>query len=91
MDSINGLKVNESKCNFLPFARGSLTLDTSYSIDNNILDRVGSTRDLGVMVDFSMSFDDQNSAVVKKSLRILGFIKNVSSDFRSASNTLAYI
>ena len=40
------------------------------------------------MVDFSISFDDQISAGVQKSLRILDFIKNVSSDFQSASTLM---
>ena len=79
---INELKVNESGCNFLSFARGSLTLDNSYTIDNTTLGRIGSTRDLGVMITPVCHLPiryDQISAVVKESLRIVGFIKNVST------------
>ena len=54
----NRLRVNESKCNFLSFARGSLALRTTYHIDSKVLERVDYTRDLGVVFDSTMSFDN---------------------------------
>ena len=42
-------------------------------------------RDLGVVFDGKMTFGNQIEIVVDKCLRTLGFIKNVSRDFRSAS------
>ena len=67
----NGLDVNKSKCNCLPFARGALALRTTYHTGNRILERVDSTRDLGVVFDCAMSFDNQISTVVKKLSKFL--------------------
>ena len=41
-------------------------------------------RDLGVIVDSKISFGNQVESVVNKCLRTLGFIKNVSRDFKCA-------
>ena len=88
--SANGLTVNNSKCNFILLARGSLNLQTAYMIGKVSLGRVDYIRDLGVMIDSTMSFDAQISTVVKKCLKILGFMKNASSDFRRLS-TLVHL
>ena len=83
--AINGLSVNSSKCFFVSFARSQLQLGTSYLIHNSQLEGVDSMRDLGVVFDSKMTFGNQIEIVVNKCLRTLGFIKNVSRDFRSAS------
>ena len=79
-----GLNVNNSKCNHISFARGPLTLQSSYRLDNTYLGRVDSIRDLGVIMDSKMSFDAQVSAVVKKSLKILGLLKKGLKCFQEA-------
>ena len=43
-----------------------------------------------VIFDSRMSLNDQIAEIVKKSLRILGFVKNISSVFRNAS-TLVHL
>ena len=85
LDFSERFTVNNSTCNFMSLARGLLNLQTAYTIVDVSLGRVDSIRDLGVMIGSTMSFDVQISTVVKKSLKILGFIKNVSSDFRRPS------
>ena len=89
--SANGLTVNNSKCNFISLAKGSLNLQTAYTIGNVSLERVDSIRDLGVMIDSTMTFDVQIFTVVKKSLKILGFIKNISSDYIDHRRSLVQI
>ena len=49
------------------------------------MEEVDSMRDLGVIFDAKMTFGNQIEIVVNKCLRTLGFIKNVSRDFNSAS------
>ena len=61
--SANGLNVNNSKCYYISFARGPLTLQSTYRLGNTYLGRVNSIRDLSV----KMSFDVQIPTVVKKS------------------------
>ena len=83
--SINGLSVNSSKYFFVSFARSQSQLGTSYSIHNSQLEGVDSIRDLCVILEAKMTFGNQIETVVNKCLRTLGFIKNVSRDFKSVS------
>ena len=81
-----GLAINFSKCNIIFFVRGTSTFDFEYSINSEVLPRVDSLRDLGVVYDSSLSFQDQINAVTKKCLKLLGFIRNVTLDFQQASS-----
>ena len=69
---------------------GTRIFKVNYSIDSQILDRVQTIRDLGVIYDSSLSFDQRTKSVVTKCLEILGFIRNVTLDFRNVS-TLVYL
>ena len=83
--SSNGLVVNPRKCFFMSFSRCPCESPSSYKIGDCSLARVDSMRNLGVIFDSAMSFENQIQNVVNKCLKTLGFIKNVSRDFRSAS------
>ena len=52
--SANDLTVNNSKGNYISFARGPLTLQSTYRLGNTYLGRVDTIRDLGVMMDSKM-------------------------------------
>ena len=51
------------------------------AISNTELDRVEQIKDLGVVMDASLSFNEQLKSVINKCLRISGFIRNVTIDF----------
>ena len=61
-----------------------------YLLSNTELDRVEQIKDLGVVMDASLSFDEQLKSVINKCLRILGFIRNVTIDF-SNPFTIIYL
>ena len=61
-----------------------------YKLANFELERVDHIRDLGVIMDKSLSYRDQLQVVVKKCLRIFGFIRNVTIDFNN-HQTIAYL
>ena len=86
----NGLQVNLSKSNIISFSRNLLDPRYEYSIDSSPLVRADSVRDLGVTYGSTLSFDTQITQYVKKCTRLLGFIRNVTFDFRNAS-TLVYL
>ena len=81
----NGLSMNSSKWFFMSFARRPFQLGTSYSIKNSHIEGVDFMRDLCVIFDVKMTFGNQIETVVNKCLRTLGFMKNMSHDFKSAS------
>ena len=61
------------------------------SIDSQILERVETIGDIvGVIYDSSTSLDYQVKTVIEKCLKILGFIRKMTVDFRNVS-TLAYL
>ena len=86
----NGLQINLLKCNVISFLRGVSTFEFEYSIDSVMLDKVDTIRDLGVIYDKSLTFEEQIKVVTKKCSKILGFIRNVTFDFRSP-HTLAHL
>ena len=86
----NGLQINLSKSNIISFSRNPLYPRYEYSIDSSPLVRVDSVRDLRVTYDSTLSFETQIAQCVKKCTRLLGFIRNVTCDFRKVS-TLVYL
>ena len=83
--SANRLAVNPNKCIFMTFSRSPSVPMAPYKMNDCILERADSIRDLGVIMDPTMSFGIQIQSVVNKCLRTLEFIKNVSRDLRVAS------
>jgi hypothetical protein len=51
-------------------------------LGENILDRVDSINDLGVLMDSKMSFTGHIDVTVGKALAMLGFVKRLSYEFR---------
>ena len=54
----NGLNINLSKCNIISFSRQPTTFEFEYSTDSQVLPRVDSIRDLGVVYDSTLKFDE---------------------------------
>ena len=86
----NGLQINLNKCRVISFYHGLQKISAHYFIAETELDRVDQLRDLGVIMDSSLSFKEQLKVVVNKCLKIFGFIRNVTLDFKNAS-TIIYL
>ena len=86
----NGLPINLSKCKVISFCVGECPFSTHYKLGNIELERVDQIRDLGVIMDKSLSFREQSQVVIKKCLRIFGFIRNVTIDFNNLF-TISYL
>ena len=80
--------INFEKSKIITFFRVSRTFEIDYSIDFPILERVDTIRDLGIIYDSSLSFDQQNKTVVNKCLKILEFIRKVTLNFQNVSTLI---
>ena len=56
-----------------------------YKIDNVILIKTPSTRDLGITIDSTMSFTSHISDVISRVLKMTGFVKRCTRDFTNVS------
>ena len=74
----NGLLINFEQSKLITFSRGTRMFEVDYSIDSRVLERVKEIRNLEVIYGSSLSFYSQFKTVVKKCLRILGFIRNIT-------------
>ena len=77
----NCLNLNYSKCKVISFGKCKNKISFDYSIDNNILQRVSTVNDLGILFDESLSFTDHIEAICKDSMKLLGFIIRSTKDF----------
>ncbi len=79
----NKLFLNVSKCNVVRFHRIKSPILFEYKLNDAVLSSQDTVRDLGVYLDKSLSFEAHINHVSNKALRMLGFIKNIGSDFTS--------
>lgn len=71
----NGMNVNIKKCKAISFTRCRTVLKYSYKIGPSTLERVDSIRDLGVILDSKLRFNEQISTTAAKAFAILGYIR----------------
>lgn len=88
----NDLELNIEKCKILSFSRKREFTQYTYCIRGSKLEHVDSFRDLGVMMDRSMSFKYQIDDVINKCNRKVGFIIRFTKDFKETrSLVILYI
>ena len=77
----NGLPFNPGKCKVISFSQGVRKFSQPYILLDNELERVAKIRDLGVVLDSSLNFEQLLRVVVNKCLRLFGFMRNITPDF----------
>lgn len=80
--SINKLDLNPSKCSFITFTRKRLPITSTYYLKGQSLRREHKVRDLGIIHDSKLLFDEHVDYIVKKALKSLGFIMRLSREFK---------
>lgn len=85
----NRLFLNINKCYHISFTRLMINTNFQYVIDNNTLKSVDSIRDLGITLDKKCMFDLHIENIVKKALRMLGFILRVSKSFKNPASLIS--
>lgn len=78
----NKMKLNVNKCKIQSFSKNNTKVLFNYVCNGTQLERVTSVKDLGVIFDSSLSFIPHLDSIVSSSLKILGFIKRNTEDFR---------
>lgn len=77
----NGMELNIKKCKTIVFTRRQSQIGFEYSVGTEILERVASIRDLGVIFDTKLSFNEHISVTTAKAFAALGFIRRITSNF----------
>lgn len=63
-------------------------LEYHYKIGNDIVPRVSSKRDLGVIIDNKLSFAEHISVTIRKAYQMLGFILRCSKFFKKSESVI---
>jgi Reverse transcriptase (RNA-dependent DNA polymerase) len=77
---VNMLELNVEKCFCITFARIFNLIDSSYTIMDRTLNKCGSIKDLGVIMDSKLDFREHVISIVNRGLKNLGFIFRSSRD-----------
>lgn len=78
---VNKLLLNANKCNVLSFSLKSSPIIFDYNLDNVIIQRPLTFRDLGVTFDNKLSFINHIDTIVSEAFKNLGFIVRTSREF----------
>lgn len=80
------MTLNINKCFFINFSlKRSLNVSFNYSLFDSILTQVTNVCDLGVVFCSNMSFSPHIDQIVKKSYRMLGFVRRTMKDVNDAN------
>lgn len=77
----NKLHLNIGKCKIMTFYRNKDPYFHNYTIGHHKLERVTSFKDLGVILDSKMTFNDHINATIAKANSMLGFVRRTTKDF----------
>jgi hypothetical protein len=78
----NGMELNVKKCFHIKFSRKQNTLRSKYTIGGTVVDEVTSIRDLGVILDKKLTFQEHIEHIMKKASKMLGFVIRNTREFR---------
>ena len=80
--TINFLTLSVHKCNVISFHRKLKPIEYDYTITNQKLERVDNIRDLGILLDTSLTFRMHLNEIVSKANQRLGFIFKICDEFK---------
>lgn len=77
----NDMHLNIDKCKHIRFSKKRDNVVFNYYIENELLQSVSVIRDLGVLLDSSLSFVNHIDFIVSRAMRMSGFIKRITLNF----------
>ena len=84
------LELNVNKCQSITYSRKRVhSCSRDYYINNDIVGRVTSVRDLGVICDIELNFRDHIDGIINRANSMLGFVKRWSKEFQDPYVTKA--
>ena len=84
-----GLKVNASKCSVMTFTRRTTPIDFEYRYQDIVLSRVTSMRDLGVIYDQTLSFNNHINQLTKECLQLFALVRRFGRELTDPHAILA--
>lgn len=78
----NHLFLNSDKCYIISYTRKKKPITYDYRINDGILERVTTIRDLGIIMDSTLSFIPHIDHILASAFRNLGFILRISKPFK---------
>lgn len=78
----NELMVNPTKCSSITFTRKVTRSSRKYYLGQTELDETLTVKDLGVDIAYNFCFDSHINRITSNAMRVLGFIKRFSGDFK---------
>ena len=79
--ALNRMELTAPKCRVLTVTRRKTGVVFRYSINNEALDSVQSIRDLGGVINKSVSFTEHYSGIISTASKMLGYIKKTAANF----------
>lgn len=79
--ALNDMNLNIDKCKVMKFYKKKNITLYEYKIGDSILESVDVIKDLGVIFDKDLNFNDHVNYITNKALKILGYIKRSLCDF----------
>ena len=86
-----GLTFNESKCTHMSISRKSCTLNCSYHLNHITISKVYVSKDLGILIDNHLKFDQHIQQSVLKANRVLWMLKRSIVDTNCEIKKLFYV
>ena len=81
---VSGLPIKLSKCNVISFHRKKVPVQFNYTLNQHQVQQVVTISDLGIIMDSALTYQDHIEAVIAKALKLVGFIKRSTVDFKPA-------
>lgn len=82
----NGMELNTSKCLVVSYTRKTRPIVYTYEINETQLNRKTTVKDLGVVFDSKLSFNEHVNYVVNSALKTLGFIIRNTKQLRNITS-----
>lgn len=77
----NRIKVNIAKCVQITFSRKNIPIIFSYKLNNEIITKTNTVKDLGVILDKKLTFSEHIESITDKAYRNLGFVIRTCKPF----------
>ncbi|KAG7306859.1 hypothetical protein JYU34_008326 [Plutella xylostella] len=84
----NCMSLNAEKCLHIKFTRKKHPMPANYSINHTSLKEVNSIRDLGIIIDSSLSFRHHIDNIINKTSKLSGFINRQMKSLKRPSVTV---
>ena len=89
---VNGLSFHVGKCGFMVFYRGSPLFESySYYINNEAISRLENVKDLGVIFDPKLLFNDHVDFIVGKAFRKFYFFRRAAASFNGCAVSYHFV